>query len=227
MSLSAAHNHRALAVDIDGLMQDSYLLVVELRHGASAQNSDQLWQRCVEQVERVRQDLEAAHVSERSIELISHAQCALLDETMLGCAQGDAHARWAGEPLQAKFFNRHQAGEFFYTDLREVLHQPAPDPLVLTTFQRVLMLGFRGRYPDNDDPEREQLLTMLTARVAPFELDHVLPSQRRSSRRLGWLGRDHSPLVHLLMAALVLGLVWWGLDQLLGNVIATLVPGQA
>ena len=29
------------------------------------------------------------------------------------------------------------------------------------------------------------------------------------------------------MAALVLGLVWWGLDQLLGNVIATLVPGQA
>ncbi|CAI8801153.1 type VI secretion system protein TssL, short form [Pseudomonas sp. IT-P176] len=227
MSLRTAQNHRVMALDIDGLMQDSYLLVVELRQGASAHNSDQLWQRCVEQVERVRQDLAAAHVSQRSIELISHAQCALLDETMLGCAQGDAHARWAGEPLQAKFFNRHQAGEFFYADLREVLHQPAPDPLVLTTFQRVLMLGFRGRYPDNDDPEREQLLATLTARVAPLQLEHSLPSQLPAGRRLAWLWRDTSALVHLLMAAVVLGLVWWGLDQLLGNVIATLVPGQA
>ena len=36
----------AQPVDVDQLLQDSYLLVVELRHGASSPDSDALWNLC-------------------------------------------------------------------------------------------------------------------------------------------------------------------------------------
>lgn len=225
MNLTSSKKYAVAALDLDALLQDSYLLVVELRQGALVHDSPNLWTRCAKQIEQVRQGLKEADVNTRSIELISYAQCALLDETALRCAKGDAHARWASEPLQAKFFNRHQAGEFLYEDMREALRQPAPDVLVLTVFQRVLMLGFQGRYRDVNDPEREQLLDALNSRVAPLELNHVFMTQRigRSMSPLRWL---RSPLVHILVAGLLLVGIWWGLDYWLGVLIATLVPVQ-
>ncbi|MEG0635737.1 DotU family type IV/VI secretion system protein [Pseudomonas sp. WS 5412] len=226
MNLTASKKHTVTAQGLDALLQDSYLLVVELRHGASVQESPNLWRRCEKQVEQVQQSLKDAGVSTRSIELISHAQCALLDETALTCAQGDAHAKWASEPLQARFFSRHQAGEFLYEDMRESLRQPSPDVLVLTAFQRVLMLGFQGRYRDANDPEREQLLDELNARVAPLELNQALTTHSVGHRMnpLRWL---RSPLVHILAAGLLLVATWWGLDHWLSGLVGALVPGQA
>lgn len=224
MNTAASKKHPITAQDLDVLLQDSYLLVVELRQGASVQDSPDLWKRCEQQVEQVQQRLKEAGVNTRSIELISHAQCALLDETALRCAKGDAHADWASEPLQTRFFNSHQAGEFLYDDMREALRSPAPDVLVLTAFQRVLMLGFQGRYRDVNNPEREQLLAALNAQVAPLELNQVVMTQG-IGRRMNPLRGLRSPLVHILMASLLLVGAWWGLDQWLGGLIATLVPG--
>ncbi len=225
MSLKA-EKPKPPSVDVDLLLQDSYLLVVELREGASALTGRDLWKRCSNQVEQVRQQLADAGVSQRSIDHISYAQCALLDETVMGALKDDAHAEWAGEPLQARFFNRHQAGEFLYEDMREVLREPAPDQQVLTAFQRVLMLGFKGRYRV-DDPEREQLLAALNAQVAPLATRSALIS--RAGRTGGlflqrWLA---APLLQVLLAGLLLVGAWWGLNHLLGEAIAKLLPGQA
>lgn len=216
----------ALALDIDSLLQGSYLLVVELRQGGSVQTSPDLWQHCVKQIEHVQQGLKDAEVSQRSIDLVSHAQCALLDETVLGCAKHAAHADWVKEPLQAKFFGRHQAGEFLYEDLREALREPAPDLLVLTAFQRVLVLGFQGRYRDLIHPERERLLAALNTQVAPLEFSHWLKTRGNARRRMTprrWL---QSTLAQILAAGLLFVGTWWGLNHLLGAVVATLMPGQ-
>ena len=88
------------------------------------------------------------------------------------------------------------------------------------------MLGFQGRYRDVNDPEREQLLDELNARVAPLELNQALMTHSIGHRLslLQWL---RSPLVHILAAGLLLVATWWGLDHWLGNLIAALVPGQA
>ena len=227
MSRVISNGQTATAPDIDALLQDSYLLVVELRHGACAQNADELWARCAGQIEFVRQMLEQAGLSQRSIDHISHAQCALLDETVLNCAKADAHAKWAREPLQAKFFNRHQAGVFLYEDMREVLREPAPDPQVLTAFHRVLMLGFRGRYRELNDPEREQLLAALNGHVAPMELRLGIKTQASGVHRIGRLRWLRSPLPHVLAVGLLLVAAWWGLDRLLSGLITTLLPGAA
>lgn len=215
-----------MAVDIDELLQDTYLLVVELRQGASVSRSQDLSQLCVEQVEHVRQQLKLAGLSQRNIDHISHAQCALLDETVLTCATGDAHASWASEPLQTKFFNRHQAGEFLYEDMREVLREPAPDMHVLTAFQRILMLGFRGRYRDLCDPEREQLLVALGAQTTPLKVSQSLITQPGGSELMAGLPWLRSPLVHVAAVGLLLTATWWGLDHLLSDAVASLLPDQ-
>ncbi|WET13138.1 MULTISPECIES: type VI secretion system protein TssL, short form [unclassified Pseudomonas] len=226
MKPTPSNAQTAVAVDIDALLQDTYLLVVELRQGASVQPGRELGELCVEQVEQTRQRLERAGLSPRSIDHISHAQCALLDEAVLTCADADARTDWASAPLQAKFFNRHQAGEFLYEAMRDVLSEPAPDRHVLTVFQRVLMLGFRGRYRDLSDPEREQLRVALDAQVAPFKVSQHAPTQvggGELSAGFGWL---RSPLIHLLTVALLLVATWWGLDHLLSDAIASLLPDQ-
>jgi type VI secretion system protein ImpK len=227
MSLIASKKQTTSAVDIDSLLQDSYLLVVELRQGASEPDGAELSALCVKQIEHVRERLNNAGLSQRSIDHISHAQCALLDETVLSCAEGKVHADWASKPMQAKFFSRHQAGESLYEDMREVLREPAPDRHVLTAFQRVLAIGFLGRYSDVNDPEREQLLAALDAHVAPLKLSHAPSTKVNLVRRMNplrWMG---SSLSHIAAVGLLLVAAWWGLDHLLRGLIATLWPGQA
>ncbi|MGO4005049.1 type VI secretion system protein TssL, short form [Pseudomonas fluorescens] len=219
---------RAMTLDVDELLQDSYLLVLQLRNGASVLGSEAFKALCIEQVEQVGARLKEADLPQRSIDHISHAQCALLDETLLSCIKGDpkAHAHWASEPLQARFFNRHQAGEFLYEDMREVLREPAPDVQVLTAFHRVLMLGFQGRYREVDDPERLQLLADLSARVAPMHLGRTLITESRNGPGIRLFSRLDTPRYHGLVAGLLMVGVWWGLDQWLGSLIASFSPAQ-
>ena len=214
------------ALCIDALLHGSYLLVVELCHGASVHNGPQLWSLCVQQVEAVRTGLQKAELDARSIDQISHAQCALLDETVLRHAQDESRTAWVNQTLQARFFNRHQAGEFLYEDMRSVLRDPAASPQVLTAFHRVLMLGFKGRYPDINDPQRQQLLEALAARVMPLGITQPVITQagkRRQGARVRWV---QSPLLNAVAAGLLLACVWWGLDRVLAQAIAALVPGQ-
>lgn len=213
-------------VDIDALLQDTYLLVVELRQGASVQNGRELMQLCVAQVEQVRQALKQAGSSPRNVDRISHAQCALLDEAVLTSADKDARDLWAREPLQTRFFNRHQAGESLYEEMREVLREPAPDRQVITAFQRILMLGFRGRYRELSDPEREQLMAALGARITPLSINQRLITQVGRGNWIAGMTWLRSPLTHVLAVAALLGATWWGLDHLLSGAIASLLPGQ-
>lgn len=82
-------------MDIDALLQDSYLLVVRLREGSQVCDAGELWTLCCAQVDATRHALEAANSSQRSLDHILHAQCALLDETVLACAGEDVRARWS------------------------------------------------------------------------------------------------------------------------------------
>lgn len=216
---------KSQAVDIDALLQDSYLLVVELQQKASPKDGAELWKHCAAQVEHCRNSLIDAGMSQRTINQICYAQCALLDETVMRNAPEQARSVWASKPLQAHFFSRHQAGEQLYEDMREALAEPAPDPRVLTCYQRVLMMGFLGRYRDESEPEREHLLTALSEHVEPFAAVGKAPLLVRAGgggwRR--WLGM---PWLHLAAAVVLLAGVWLLLHRMLVDTVATLLPGQ-
>ncbi|MDR0278895.1 MAG: type VI secretion system protein TssL, short form [Paucimonas sp.] len=213
-------------VDIDALLQDTYLLVVEVGNGVAVSESEALWARCLELVEGVRERLREAGLGQRSTDLISHAQCALLDESVLGKCSGNEHASWAKESLQVRLFNSHQAGESLYEQMREVLAEPAPDPRVLTVFQRVLVLGFQGRYKQHDDPERLRLVAALEERVAPLRCTQAWPRGTSRGSRLGRVW-SRSPWRHGFSSMVLIGAVWCGLDLYLADLVDRLkLPGQ-
>lgn len=69
--------------DIDALMAETWLTVAQLRHGGKVTDGPALYAACKAQVKSVREALERAGFDAESIDHITYAQCALLDETVL------------------------------------------------------------------------------------------------------------------------------------------------
>lgn len=220
---------KKLPVDIDALLQDTWLQAISLRQGVSCPEGEgrTFWKKCVADVEHVRQQLKDAGVSEQSIQYILYAQCALLDESVKGRGvQDDAYFVWCNSPLQAHFFNTLDAGHQLYEHMRTVLREPAPDVAVLTCFHRVLMLGFQGSFSSPDVAEREQLVDQLSARVPAMTFSPTSPALSvgaSRSRMSVWL--RYWP-VRLGLAACIVALLWWGLEHWLSGLLPTLLPGS-
>lgn len=214
-------------IDIDALLADAWLTVTELRHGArlAEGEGDVLWQRCVDDTERVMKQLEQADVSEASRQHILYAWCALLDETAKGReGEDDACIVWYDRPLQVKYFGSMDAGGELYERMRQILREPAPDMAVLTCFHRVLMLGFKGSYSLKDSA-REQLVRALAERVPPFDFapDRPLLAPVSGSHGLReWL--RHWP-VCIGLSAIVVAVLWLGLNHWLDGLVTTLLQG--
>lgn len=221
---------REKPVDIDALLQDTWLTVISLRHGPAFKEGDGegrvLWQHCVDNLEQVQKTLKAADYSEQSCRHILYAQCALLDEAAKSRGvQDDACVQWYDRPLQGQFFGTINAGDELYERMRQVLREAAPDIAVLTCFHRVLMLGFTGGFASLNDPERQRLVRELAARVPAFDFPQERPLLAAVPGRGGisvWL--RHMP-VRIGLSALLLAALWWALDSWLDNLVTTLLPG--
>ena len=76
----------AVSMDIDALLQDTWLQVISLRHGPQFLEGEgrAVWERCIADVERVQRELKASELDETSCQHILSAQCALLDEAVKG-----------------------------------------------------------------------------------------------------------------------------------------------
>ncbi|ROP61533.1 type VI secretion system protein ImpK [Enterobacter sp. BIGb0383] len=215
-------------IDIDALLQDTWLQVISLRHGPKFNEGEgrTLWERCLADVERVQQALREAELDAASCRHILTAQCALLDEVVKGRGvQDDACVQWYDIPLQGHFLGTMEAGDTLCDRMRDVLREPAPEPVVLTCFQRVMLLGFLGSFRTLDDPERQRLVNALGELVAPFNGPPerpVLAESQARSRLGGWLSWWPT---RLGLSVLFLALLWWGLNHWLDRSLAILLPG--
>lgn len=205
-------------INIDKLMADTWLTVSMLKYATCITDGRQLYRNCVAQVESVRAALKEAGIDDESIAHVSYAQCALLDETVLNRAPGDAksgddtvsaQAEWRSVPLQARFFGSLRAGEALWDRVAEVLRQPAPRQEVLTCYQRVLSLGFQGVYGTGaaNPALRQQALDALNERVSPLDAELSLVVSKARLRHFRWF---RSAWFWAGVALIVTGLVWWG-----------------
>ncbi|HFZ8993315.1 TPA: type VI secretion system protein TssL, short form [Citrobacter freundii] len=218
----------AASIDIDALLQNSWLQVISLRHGPQFQEGEGrvLWERCVADVEQVQRTLKESELDDASCQHILTALCALLDEAVKGRGvEDDACVQWYDVPLQGHFLGTMDAGDTLCDRMRAVLREPAPDNRVLTCFQRVMMLGFLGSFRSLNDPERQKLVKVLSDHVSPFSYPQTHPvlAESRSGRGMGrWL----SPWpVRIGLSVLVIACLWWGLNHWLDQMLATLLPG--
>ena len=223
------HKHgAAVSVDIDALLQDTWLQVISLRHGPQFQKGEGriLCERCIADVERVQRELKASELDEASCEHILTAQCALLDEAVKGRGvEDDACVQWYDIPLQGHFLGTMDAGDTLCDRMRNVLREPAPDNAVLTCFQRVMMLGFMGSFRSLNDPERQKLVSALSEHVAPFSYPQTHPVLAESRAGWGMGGWLTSWPARIGLSVIVLAALWWGLNRWLDQMLLTLLPG--
>jgi type VI secretion system protein ImpK len=218
----------AASIDIDVLLQDTWLQVISLRHGPQFLDGEGqvLWDRCIADVERVQRELKASELDDASCQHILTAQCALLDEAVKGRGvEDDACVQWYDIPLQGHFLGTMDAGDTLCDRMRDVLREPVPDNAVLTCFQRVMMLGFLGSFRSLNDPERQKLAATLSEQVSPFSYPqtHSVLAESRSGRGVGgWLA---SWPVRIGLSMAVVVALWWGLDHWLDQTLLTLLPG--
>lgn len=220
----------AAAIDIDALLQNTWLQVISLRYGPRFQEGEGqvLWDRCVSEVDRVQQALKAAMLDEENCRHILTAQCALLDEAVKGRGvQDDACVQWYNIPLQGHFLGTMDAGDTLCERMQRVLHESAPDRAVLTCFHRVMMLGFLGHFRSTDDAERQKLVKALSDRVPPFSTPQTTPILAESttgSPLFGWLS---SWPARIALSVVVVMTLWCGLNSWLDHLLVTLLPGVA
>ena len=215
-------------IDIDALLQDTWLQVISLRHNPQFNDGEGrvLWERCVADVERVQLALKDAGLDDASCRHVLITQCALIDEAVKSRGiQDDACVQWYDIPLQGHFLGTIDAGDTLCDQIREVLREPAPEAVVLRCFQRAMMLGFLGSFRSLNDPERQKLANALSEHVAPFSYPQTHPvlAESRVGRGIGgWLS---SWPVRIGLSILVVAALWWGLNHWLDQMLVTLLPG--
>lgn len=221
-------------IDIDQLMEDTWLTVTMLRNGAVTLDGNTLYQNCCQQVESVRQALADAGYDQESIRHISYAQCALLDETVMSRKPKEAvsgqeilpdegQRAWRTAPLQAKYFGSLHAGEAIWDRIAEVLHQPAPVEAVVVCYHRILALGFQGLYSVKtvSQMQRDDALNALSERVPTLDAGLSLLFHRTGRRRYNLL---RSVWFWIGFAIVLTGLVWLGGHHWLQTLLSSQLP---
>ena len=205
---------------VDQMFYPGWLMVSQLRTGQQVDDGKALYRRTCEWLNAWRKQLEEQGVSSASAEHMLYTLCALFDESVLNRGiQDDGYVTWLTNPLQAKYFNTLNAGEDLWERIRAVLQEPSPDIAVLTCFSRALALGFVGRYREQADERREDVIHNLSQRVPPFTLSEEAPiitrsGRLRSGRRFWWLSWG--------VGIVVLGGVWFLLSTSLQQMASSI-----
>jgi len=135
------------------------------------------------------------------------------------------HRAWRSAPLQAVYFGSLRAGGALYDRIAEVLRQPAPEPAVLTCYQRVLALGFQGQYSLSGvgQSQRDEVIAALNERVPPLESGASLVVQKTGRRRYNLL---RSVWFWIVLAVILTGAVWLGGHLWLQDLLRQQLPEQ-
>lgn len=218
-------------IDIDQLMTETWLTVTMLKKGAVTLNGTALYNKCVKQVESVRETLVRAGYDDASVEHISYAQCALLDETVMSRKSekgeepkvDEGQVAWRKAPLQARFFGSFRAGEALWDRIAEVLRQPSPNPAVLTCYHRVIALGFQGLYSLKtvSQSERDEVVKALSERVSPPDADLSLVVHRMGKHRWSLM---RSVWFWIALGVILTGVIWWGGHLWLQSLLSAQIP---
>lgn len=205
---------------IDGLLQDAFLFVVDVKHDNALVRDEAFYRRGCELVEQISERLSVMKMDAEITDHIRYALCGLLDMSVLNTASADENSIWQGTPLEGRYFGTLQAGEFLPERLRKLLHQPTPDMRLLVLYQRIYAMGFGLHLPAYAD-ERRRAMVSLDARVRdnnerpqpPMRVD--VPFHRLRFSR--WL------VIPLSLAGAVL--LWCVLSFSLSHLLHTALPG--
>jgi type VI secretion system protein ImpK len=204
-------------------LRDTALTVATLADEAMPIEFASFRSKCDQQVERLRNELDAAGHAPDVVEDALYAQCALLDETALHRLQGTDRDAWEREPLQVRQFHTHDAGEELIKRIEKRLADTQPAPALMSIFAAVLGLGFTGKFVLNGADARDTLVRSIDQQLG-VDADRdiastVLIAEAPARRR--WFGHV-SLIAWVAIAGVVAAAVYIALEQWLTAAIARL-----
>ncbi len=160
------------------LLRNTALEVSMLASGnGTAESAIDLRERWLTLVDDFDKALRAQHVPDDVRLDAVYAQCGLLDETALRHLSDDERSEWDAQPLQVERFGNHAAGERIYERLDARMREIPADIGLLECYSVVLGLGFLGRYANDGDHRRNELLRTLNesiGRASPRDSGFVI-----------------------------------------------------
>ncbi len=202
-------------------LRDTALTVTELAGEARTETFGKFRDKCLEHLNRLREEFRAAGHSPAVVEDAAYAQCALLDEVALRCLQAMDRDAWEREPLQVKEFQSHNAGEELIARIERRLAEPQPVLPLLAVFYAVLGLGFQGRFALEGTGAREALMRTIDERLERGGVHKSTGSVVvTSGQPRGWRGL--SPLAWVGTALVGAALIYFALGRWLAASIAQL-----
>jgi type VI secretion system protein ImpK len=200
--------------------RDTAFTVACLADEATSINFVSFRDKCVAQVDALGRELRAAGHLPDVVREATYAQCALLDETALVRLKGPERDAWEREPLQVSEFKSNDAGYELIDKIQQRLLEPNPRLALLSIFNTVLGLGFKGKFALNGADARLELMRALDQRIGQAAgkdtSGTVVLAQGPSER---W-STNVSPLGWVITGVAVAGLVYLALGQWLAASIA-------
>jgi type VI secretion system protein ImpK len=196
---------------VDAVFLNTWLFVLNIKNGHPITVDNAQFKRCCQWIENARTQLSA--LPQPVVNELLFAQCALIDETIKTLPDTDVSV-WYSQPLQSRFFGRIDAGEAIFERIQHLLHNPDPAPERGRMYHRLLLLGFRGKYRDENEEMCLGIMRRLealpgAAQSCAIPADGVIRVGGADNRR--W----RSPWVTLAFLVVLNTLLWAGVKMYL------------
>lgn len=216
MTLPSSH-----PASVPAAFRDTALTVATLGEQYVPRSFDVFRRRCLDQIQRLRDEWKAAGHPYDVIQDAVYAQCALLDEAALSHLADRDRDAWEREPLQVAEFGTHDAGETLIDRMQQRLSEPQPVLPLLAIFHAALSLGFRGRFALEGPDARAVMIRALHERLGD-EASVSAGVVVRSSMRGNGIASISLP-AGAMLAIVLAGMAWLLLDRWLGATAAQLL----
>jgi type VI secretion system protein ImpK len=200
--------------------RDTAFTVAGLADDATSITFVSFREKCVAQVDALGRELRAQGHLPDVVRDATYAQCALLDETALARLKGPERDAWEREPLQVREFKSNDAGYELIDRIQQRLTEPRPKLALLSMYNAVLGLGFKGKFALSGADARLELMRALDQRIGKpgsVDVSGTVVLTQEASRR--WR-MNVSPLGWVIGGVLVAGLVYLALGAWLTASIA-------
>jgi len=141
---------------LSDLCSDCFMLILQLRATNDYGNSNILRDRVLELLDNFERQALTEGIEQSKIQSAKFAIVAFIDETILG-SNWEGKEEWLTNPLQLKLFNSFNAGEEYFTRLKELRQRQRENIDVLEVYYLCLALGYRGKY-QLEAPEQVRLI---------------------------------------------------------------------
>ncbi len=165
---------------LSDIASECLILILQLRSTNDYGEPETLKNKVIELIDRFEYQARSSGIDNEKIKLAKFALIAFLDETIISSSWSQKDA-WLSEPLQLKLFETFNAGEEFFTNLKNLRERSSTNSDVLEIYYLCLTLGFKGQYQLQSPENLRRIIDDLNMELHPEmyqSIDAISPNAK-------------------------------------------------